>query len=169
MSLPITTRYGRTPIVDEELANKAYVDAVALAVNFTDLIGTIALAQIPDVLITDAKIIGLAFAKLTGSIAIGQIPNLLITDAKIAALAATKLTGTIAQARIPLLDDDKIPDLLQQRFTNTTTTTYLGTASSFGTVGVGVRDIYIKKIDANNEGVFTKIWKNGAALEVQIA
>ena len=54
-------------------------------------------------------------------------------------------------------------------FSNTTTTTYTGTASSFGTVGVGDRDIYIKKIDANNEGVFTKIWKNGAAVEVQIA
>jgi len=24
-------------------------------------------------------------------------------------------------------------------------------------------------IDANNEGVFTKIWKNGGAVEVQIA
>ena len=54
-------------------------------------------------------------------------------------------------------------------FSNTTTTTYTGTASSFGSVGVGDRDIYIKKIDANNEGVFTKIWKNGAAVEVQIA
>ena len=54
-------------------------------------------------------------------------------------------------------------------FTNTQTTSYTGTASSFGTVGVGDRDIYIKKIDANNEGVFTKIWKNGAAVEVQIA
>jgi len=54
-------------------------------------------------------------------------------------------------------------------FTNTTTTGYLGTASSFGTVGTGDRDIYIKKIDANNEGVFTKIWKGGSAVEVQIA
>ena len=54
-------------------------------------------------------------------------------------------------------------------FSNTTTTTYAGAASSFGTVGVGTRDIYIKKIDANNEGVFTKIWKNGSAVEVQIA
>jgi len=54
-------------------------------------------------------------------------------------------------------------------FTNTTTTAYLGTASSFGTVGAGDRDIYIKKIDSNNEGVFTKIWKNGSAVEVQIA
>jgi len=54
-------------------------------------------------------------------------------------------------------------------YTNTTNTSYLGTASSFGTVGVGDRDIFIKKIDANNEGVFTKIWKNGSAVEVQIA
>ena len=54
-------------------------------------------------------------------------------------------------------------------YTNTTNTAYLGTASSFGTVGAGDRDVYIKKIDANNEGVFTKIWKNGAAVEVQIA
>ena len=54
-------------------------------------------------------------------------------------------------------------------FTNTTTTAYAGTASSFGTVGAGDRDIYIKKIDANNEGVFTKVWKNGSAVEVQLA
>tara|TARA_R100000908_G_C3748632_1_gene143511 strand:- start:281 stop:1639 length:1359 start_codon:yes stop_codon:yes gene_type:complete len=54
-------------------------------------------------------------------------------------------------------------------YSNTTNTSYTGTASSFSTVGVGDRDIYIKKIDANNEGVFTKIWKNGAAVEVQIA
>ena len=54
-------------------------------------------------------------------------------------------------------------------YTNTTNTAYLGTASSFGTVGAGDRDVYIKKIDANNEGVFTKIWKNGGAVEVQIA
>ena len=54
-------------------------------------------------------------------------------------------------------------------YSNTTNTAYTGTASSFGTVGVGDRDIYIKKIDANNEGVFTKIWKNGSAVEVQIA
>ena len=54
-------------------------------------------------------------------------------------------------------------------FSNTTTTTYPGTASSFGSVGAGDRDIYIKKIDANNEGVFCKIWKDGVAVEVQIA
>ena len=54
-------------------------------------------------------------------------------------------------------------------FSNTTTTGYLGTASSFGTVGAGDRDIYIKKIDTNNEGIFTKIWKNGVAVEVQLA
>jgi len=54
-------------------------------------------------------------------------------------------------------------------FSNTTTTNYAGTASSFGTVGAGDRDIYIKKIDTNNEGVFTKVWKNGSAVEVQLA
>jgi len=60
-------------------------------------------------------------------------------------------------------------DTIVHEFTNTTTTGYLGTASSFGTVGAGVRDIYIKKIDTYTEGVFTKIWKNGSAVEVQIA
>ena len=54
-------------------------------------------------------------------------------------------------------------------YTNTTNASYAGTASSFSTVGVGDRDIYIKKIDSNNEGVFTKVWKNGSAVEVQIA
>ena len=54
-------------------------------------------------------------------------------------------------------------------FANTAVTTYTGNQTTFTTVGVGERDIYIKKIDANNEGVFTKIWKNGAAVEVQIA
>ena len=54
-------------------------------------------------------------------------------------------------------------------FANTQTTTYTGNQTTFTTVGVGERDIYIKKIDANNEGVFTKIWKNGGAVEVQIA
>ena len=54
-------------------------------------------------------------------------------------------------------------------YTNTNNASYVGTASSFGTVGVGDRDIYIKKVDSNNEGVFTKIWKNGSAVEVQLA
>ena len=54
-------------------------------------------------------------------------------------------------------------------YTTQSSTSYTGTSSSLGSVGAGTRDIYIKKIDANNEGVFTKIWKNGAAVEVQIA
>ena len=54
-------------------------------------------------------------------------------------------------------------------FANTAVTTYAGNQTVFTTVGVGERDIYIKKIDASNEGVFTKIWKNGSATEVQIA
>ena len=68
-----------------------------------------------------------------------------------------------------ILLDAAIPDLLQLRFVNTTDIAYLGTATVFVTSGVARREIWIKKIDANNEGVFTKIFKNGAAVEVQIA
>ena len=56
--------------------------------------------------------------------------------------------------------------------TNTnSSTTYQGSAQGtrFSTLGQGVREIYIKKIDANNEGVFTLVYKNGAVTEVQIA
>ena len=47
----------------------------------------------------------------------------------------------------------------------------LGTAATDVTNGIGLgdRDVYIRKIDANNEGVFTVIHKNGALVEVQIA
>ena len=50
-------------------------------------------------------------------------------------------------------------------------TTYQGSAQGtrFSTLGQGVREIYIKKIDANNEGVFTLVYKNGTVVEVQIA
>ena len=54
-------------------------------------------------------------------------------------------------------------------FDNTAVTTYAGVSTTFVTSGVATRDIYIKKIDSNNEGVFTKIFKNGSAVEVQIA
>ena len=56
--------------------------------------------------------------------------------------------------------------------TNTnSSTTYQGSAQGtrFNTVGAGIREIYIKKIDANNEGVFTLVYKNGSVVEVQIA
>jgi len=59
---------------------------------------------------------------------------------------------------------------LNTAFTNTTNTTYAGdTNNNYSSVGAGNRDIYIKKIDTNNEGVFAKVWKNGAAVEVQLA
>ena len=59
---------------------------------------------------------------------------------------------------------------LNTAFTNTTNTTYAGdTNNNYTSVGAGNRDIYIKKIDTNNEGVFAKVWKNGAAVEVQLA
>lgn len=55
-------------------------------------------------------------------------------------------------------------------FTNTTNTAYAGdTNNNYSSVGSGNRDVYIKKIDTNNEGVFAKIWKNGVAVEVQLA
>jgi hypothetical protein len=45
----------------------------------------------------------------------------------------------------------------------------VGTTVATQAAGVGTRDVYIRKIDANNEGVFTIIHKNGALVEVQIA
>ena len=45
----------------------------------------------------------------------------------------------------------------------------VGTTVATQAAGTGGREIYIRKIDANNEGVFTLIHKNGAIAEVQIA
>ena len=45
----------------------------------------------------------------------------------------------------------------------------VGTAVGTQASGAGQREIYIRKIDTNNEGVFTIIHKNGALVEVQIA
>ncbi len=71
------------------------------------------------------------------------------------------------------------PTLILEPSTDNTTpytgTGTLGTGITVGTAvgteaaGVGQREIYIRKIDTNNEGVFTVIHKNGAAVEVQIA
>ena len=65
-------------------------------------------------------------------------------------------------------------------YTNQSTTTYAGTGTSGTGIdvnttvateasGAGEREIFIKKIDANNEGVFAIIHKNGKAVEIQIA
>ena len=63
-------------------------------------------------------------------------------------------------------------------FSNSTTTSYAGQSGESQTIGTAVgslasgsgdRDVYIRKIDTNNEGVFTVIHKNGALVEVQIA
>jgi len=62
-------------------------------------------------------------------------------------------------------------------FANSTTTTYAGQSGEAQTLGTAVgslasgsgnRDVYIRKIDANNEGIFTVIHKNGALVEVQL-
>jgi len=44
-----------------------------------------------------------------------------------------------------------------------------GTAVGTQAAGVGTRDVYIRKIDTNNEGVFALVHKNGAIVEVQVA
>ena len=63
-------------------------------------------------------------------------------------------------------------------FSNSTTTSYAGQTGEAQTIGTAVgslasgsgdRDVYIRKIDTNNEGVFTVIHKNGALVEIQIA
>ena len=65
-------------------------------------------------------------------------------------------------------------------YTNQSSTSYTGTGTSgtgieVGTAvgteasGAGEREVYIRKIDTNNEGLFTVIHKNGATVEVQIA
>ena len=63
-------------------------------------------------------------------------------------------------------------------FDNSTTTSYAGQSGESQTIGTAVgslasgsgkRDVYIRKIDTNNEGVFTVIHKNGALVEIQIA
>jgi len=146
--------------------------------HYTD--GSIDTAHIADDQVTQAKI-------AAGAVGSTELADDGVTLAKMAGLARGKIIygdasgnpaaltiGTNGQA----LKSDGT-DLvwgsagggatIVHTFTNSTNTSYAGTASSFGTVGVGDRDIYIKKIDANNEGVFTKVWKNGSAVEVQIA
>ena len=66
---------------------------------------------------------------------------------------------------------------LLHTFSNSTTTSssQTGIAYAAGTTvgtqasGAGDRDIYVRKIDTNNEGVFALIHKNGAIVEAQIA
>ena len=62
-------------------------------------------------------------------------------------------------------------------YSNSTTTSYAGQSGESQTLGTAVgslasgsgdRDVYIRKIDTNNEGIFTVIHKNGALVEVQI-
>ena len=45
----------------------------------------------------------------------------------------------------------------------------VGTTVASQASGSGNRDIYIRKVDTNNEGVFALIHKNGAIVEVQVA
>ena len=65
-------------------------------------------------------------------------------------------------------------------FSNSTNASYRGTGTSGTGIdegdtisdeasGNGEREVYIRKIDTNNEGLFTVIHKNGSAVEVQLA
>ena len=63
-------------------------------------------------------------------------------------------------------------------YSNSTTTSYAGQSGEAQTLGTAVgtlasgsgdRDIYIRKVDTNNEGVFAVIHKNGSLVEVQVA
>ena len=63
-------------------------------------------------------------------------------------------------------------------YANSTTTSYAGQSGESQTLGTAVgslasgsgdRDVYIRKIDTNNEGVFAVIHKNGSLVEVQVA
>jgi len=96
------------------------------------------------------------------------------TDGKALKLDSSTATGLVwgdAGGSAPTL-------ILEPSTDNTTPYTGTGTSGTGITVGtavgteaagVGQREIYIRKIDTNNEGVFTVIHKNGAAVEVQIA
>jgi len=108
-------------------------------VRFTDLIGSIALPQIPDGLITDAKIISLVASKITG----------LLTDSQIQSLQAPKLFGRvdgsdpaspqfgqIVQSYVP--EASAIPLLIAGQFYNVTSLDLeAGDWDITGTVGWG--------------------------------
>ncbi len=135
-------------IADDQIDSEHYVD------------GSIDTAHIADDQVTLAKMAGLARGKIIYGDASGNPAALTIgTNGQALKSDGTDLVWGSAGGGATIV----------HTYTNTNNTSYAGTASSFSTVGVGDRDIFIKKIDANNEGVFTKIWKNGSAVEVQIA
>ena len=142
--------------------------------NTFDITGTTTIVTIPSTNWAVGNVIHLHFdgvlivthSSATDSILLGNQTNMTTAAGDVLSLF---FNGTnwveVSRSVVPAAGGATIV----HEFTNTTTTNYAGTASSFGTVGAGDRDIYIKKIDSNNEGVFTKIWKNGSAVEVQIA
>jgi hypothetical protein len=137
-----------TKIADDAINSEHYTD------------GSIDTAHIADDQVTLAKMAGLARGKIIYGDASGNPAALTIgTNGQALKSDGTDLVWGSAGGGATIV----------HTYTNTNNTSYAGTASSFSTVGVGDRDIFIKKIDANNEGVFTKIWKNGSAVEVQIA
>lgn len=85
------------------------------------------------------------FITLLGSIAIGQIPDGLITAAKIVSLATSQLTGLITNAQIQSLDVSKLTGILPKEsggtgktFKLVNVTTYTGTGITGHTVPHGL-------------------------------
>ena len=155
-------------IADDAINSEHYVDGSIDTAHIADdqvtqakiAAGAVGSTELADDGVTLAKMAGLARGKIIYGDASGNPAALTIgTNGQALKSDGTDLVWGSAGGGATIV----------HTFTNSTNTSYAGTASSFGTVGVGDRDIYIKKIDANNEGVFTKVWKNGSAVEVQIA
>ena len=148
-----------TKIADDAINSEHYTD------------GSIDTAHIADDQVTLAKMAGLARGKIIYGDASGNPAALTIgTNGQALKSDGTDLVWGSAGGGATATN----------AFTNQSSTTYAGTGSSGTGIdvnttvateasGAGEREIFIKKIDTNNEGVFAIIHKNGKAVEVQIA
>ena len=73
-------------------------------VNFNQLIGTLALSQIPDALITDPKIVAVSASKLTGTIDDARIPTGIARGTEVPTF--TRVADRAAAEAMP--DDDGV-------------------------------------------------------------
>ena len=120
----------------------------------------------------------------TGLLVFGTAPVITLTNATALPVGGITTTAGTANSSTFLRGDGQWQSAgggasVDVDFSNTTTLTYRGSLVSDSTHAVGnniatralgtARDMYIRKIDDNNEGVFTVIHKNGALVEVQIA
>ena len=146
-----------TKIADDAINSEHYAD------------GSIDTAHIADDQVTLGKMAGLARGKIIYGDASGNPAALALGSNGLALKSdGTDLVWGSAGGGASLFSV----------FSNSTTTSYAGQSGEAQTIGTAVgslasgsgdRDVYIRKIDTNNEGVFTVIHKNGALVEVQIA